>query len=132
MRSSHGKGTGLPAQPSVPMESTDVMMSHRKSTKMRPSHTQLRAKPSGKAVAFPPLASRLHLPSEPTVSGLGSPFYASCPTTSTSCLSCAFGGIIVIARSRNRHSRGFWSWPTNPTRRDRLTTIAARSERSRS
>lgn len=58
--------------------------------------------------------------------------YTSCPTTSSSCLCCTFGGIIANTRSRNWHSRGFSSWPTLPTRRDRRTIIAVRSDRSRS
>src|SRR5918998_1591627 len=58
--------------------------------------------------------------------------YGSCPMTSSSCLSCAFGGIIASARSRNRHSSGFSSWPILPRRRDRRTAIAAREERRRS
>jgi hypothetical protein len=63
---------------------------------------------------------------DPGLSGCTS-FYTSCPMTSSSCLSCTFGGIVANNRSRNRHSRGFSSWPTLPTRRDRRTTIATRS-----
>jgi hypothetical protein len=62
--------------------------------------------------------------------GLNTPSYASYPTTSSSCLSCAFGGIIANARSRSQHIAGFFTWPIEPTRRERRTTMATRSERS--
>ena len=62
--------------------------------------------------------------------GLGTSSHASYPRISSSCLSCAFGGIIANARSRIQHSTGFSTWPTIPIRRDLRTTIAARSERS--
>src|SRR5919112_5124182 len=58
------------------------------------------------------------------------PSYASYPTTSSSCLSCAFGGIITNARSRSQHIAGFFTWPTNPIRRERRTNMATRAERS--
>jgi hypothetical protein len=41
--------------------------------------------------------------------GLNTPSYASYPTTSSSCLSCAFGGIIANARSRSQHIAGFFT-----------------------
>lgn len=59
-------------------------------------------------------------------------FYTSYPTTSSSCLSCSFKGIIANARSRKRQSRGFSSWPTWPMRRDCLTILAVLAARSSS
>jgi hypothetical protein len=41
--------------------------------------------------------------------GLNTPSYASYPTTSSSCPSCAFGGIIANARSRSQHIAGFFT-----------------------
>jgi hypothetical protein len=59
-------------------------------------------------------------------------FYTSYPTTSSSCPSCSFEGIITNARSRKRQSRGFSSWPTWPMRRDCLTILAVLAARSSS